>query len=45
MVRYDLGCGCVKIARDLDLTFDSVFDVLKAEYPDMTVRLGTITSI
>ncbi len=45
MIRYDLGCGCVKIARDLELTFDSVFDVVKAEYPDMNVRLGTLTSI
>ena len=46
MIRYELGCGCIKIARDLDLTFDSVFDIVKAEYPGTYIRLGTgVTSV
>lgn len=40
MIRYELGCGCIKIARDLDLTFDSVFEIVRAEYPE-GVRIGT----
>ncbi len=46
IIRYELGSGCVRIARDLDLTFDTVFGIVKTEYPETEVRLGCrVTSI
>ncbi len=39
LLRYDAGTGCVKIARDLELTFSEVYDVIIDTYPDAQPRL------
>lgn len=39
LLRYDAGNGCVKIARDLNITFSEVYDVIIDTYPDDSPRL------
>lgn len=39
LLRYDAGNGCVKIARDLNITFSEVYDVIIDTYPDASPRL------
>ena len=39
LLRYDAGNGCVKIARELKLTFSEVYDVIIDTYPDVSPRL------
>lgn len=39
LLKYDAGVGCIKIARDLNLTFSEVYDVISDTYPDNSPRL------
>ena len=39
LLRYDAGNGCVKIARDLNVTFSEVYDVIVDTYPEKNPRL------
>ena len=36
--RYDAGTGCVAIARELGLTFEIVYDVVRETYPDGAIK-------
>lgn len=39
LLKYDAGVGCIRIARDLNLTFSEVYDVISDTYPDSSPRL------
>ena len=36
--RYDSGIGCVAIARELNLTFEIVYDVVREAHQDGAIK-------
>ena len=38
LLRYDSGAGCVAIARELGITFEIVYDVVREAHPDGAIK-------